>query len=242
MKPYTFIILAGLALAIAPLQAAITLSVTGTAQENKFGFVQGQSYTFNYTLSDSRKPGEFDWGTGGYWSEDTLADDPIFANISGTGLTGNYVRPADNYFSPFTVIYGPGPGLNILAWNDDSSSLGLTAPDGKTPIGTISAYTTGVPSKPFPFTPIPYGLNPADYFASFTGTYPLDPGGSLIRVGDPKFPDTGFAAFTATDLVIGTGAEISAVPEVGNTLWTLLLVGSAASLRFRSERLTLRRG
>ncbi len=207
-KKYIFVLLTvGLMgqLAFADL---IQISITGTAESTTMGYTSGQSYTFNWVVNDGYTAGSgddyFD-STDNYWASEQTSDPVLWASISGDGLVGTYSRPSGNPEDPYDSLESVNDDdidiFYLLASNDnneDTSNLGLTV-NGRDLL-EISATDIDIGvNLDFPGT---YS-NPADYWATYAGTYTPEPGGSVL-IYDKTWAGIYFTA---------TGITIQAIPE-----------------------------
>lgn len=185
----------------------ILFSVTGTANENRLGYTQGESYTFTLILNSSflNNASCLFSADQNYWGEDTLDDTAVWTDVAGDGLTGSYVRPADDYFAPYAFLFtvAASQSLTLGALNDASGGvIGLQA--GGEDINSLYVDSL-VLGDIFTF-PASY-TDPAVYFAGGLGTYAAL-GGEISLTG----AETGSLIFTATSVTI------EAVPEPASAL------------------------
>ena len=227
MKSRTIAIIASVATSLAathPLQAAVSLTVHATANGDNLGYVKGQSYSFTWTLNDTASaaniPAASFSGTSSGWYAELTTEDSPFSNLSGTGFTGSYVRPALNSSDPWEMLTVQGTNqLSLFVSADFSDGLGVTTPDAT----QIKSIACSLSSPEFAFIHSGTWSNPSDYFEAFIGTYSINSIQSNFVSGGQLF--------TPTSLEIG---EVSAVPETATTLPTMALVAGGLLIRRRS--------
>lgn len=212
----------------AGLSAQVTFTVHTTARYSIYGYTAGQNVTFSFVLSDelpNQAPSSFiAWQN--FWAESDAAQNPLWATVSGTGLTGNFLAASASNGSPSSITMiksesGPDD-LHFLATNPDLvGSMGLSLPDG-TPLRSITASFENVTDFTYPgvFT------NPADYFAAYVGTYtPEAPYSMLVVVPVGTLDGGGTSLFTVDEVVISMGG-----PSIPEPTTFALLFGCSALL------------
>lgn len=202
MKPkYGMMILAAALVVVGSYADPVQVSVTGTAISTAMGYTSGQSYTFNWILSDGYTGGSADNfpSYANLWHSAITADPLLWTSFSGDGLSGTYTRATGTSTAPYDYISADSGGLYLHAGNQDpsGSSIGLTV-DG-TEVLTVYAYSLGIPGLDYSDTAF---VNPASWLAGYTNTYTLSSGG--IRVRDETYTDIFFTP---------TSATIQAIPE-----------------------------
>lgn len=201
---------------------SIQFSLTGTADSSQYGYISGQSYTFNWIVNSgfmNNASSQFT-ANNNFWTDEFVSQAPIFSDLSGDGLTGSWQRPVLNEVDPYSYInvwYNHGTHtLILLAANDSDYSIGLQA-NGTNVWGMDAFIQIGnIFNFPASYT------DPNDYFASFTGTY--TPNNSTMWL----YPVIGSSlTFTPTSL------SISTIPEPSTALLTGL---GLVALFFRRRR------
>ena len=219
-------ILTALLLCTTAQTAPIQFSITGTADETTMGYTLGQSYTFIWILNDAYTSGSGDdyfSTTYNSWMAEQTSDPVLWSSVSGDGFLGTYSRPSGNSEDPYdnleTVNDQDGDTFSLLASNDNNentSDLGLTV-DG-VDLLEISADQIDI-GVDFAFSGA-YS-NPADYWATYAGTYtPTD--GYIVILNE----EGSEIKLTPTSVTIGT------VPEPA----TALLMAFVAGLGFIIRR------
>lgn len=192
-----------------PVQAQLQFSVTATAGGSSFGYLEGESYTFNF-LSFPSYPdtpsSSFDPETGYVqWVENGIADPQMWDSLFGTGLTGSYIYMQDISDFPYAAINAVGNGLGAAAYNDPSD-IGLMTLDGTPLLGVaFSAAGGDLPA----FATLAAYQDPVAYFASYAGTYSPTSGGISLSTSGTTLN------FTTNSVTVTTVPEPSA--------WALML-------------------
>ncbi|MBU1694507.1 MAG: hypothetical protein KKC51_11155 [Verrucomicrobia bacterium] len=171
---------AALVIMLGVARADVVFSVTGTANESKWGYVNGQSYTFYWTLnpSFSETPYCSFSDTINLWADETVSDTPTFTDCGGDGLTGEWVRPTAGEGDPYSSVQVndvSGHEVSLLADMDANYGIGLQA--GGNDLRTLVAYGLN-PGITFSF-PESY-TNPSAYFVNYSGTHALSQGTILL--------------------------------------------------------------
>jgi hypothetical protein len=212
-------LLAGLFLAVlgAEARAQVVFSVSGTANATGSGFTAGQAVTFNFTLTGASLAGNvansFNAGVSNQWWEDITSDTQMFTSVSGTGLSGTFMRATATSGDPFSYIQTLPNQLTFTdgAESAITNSIGLVA--GGTPVNYILAGNLdwGVTFS----TPGTYG-SPSAFFTALSGTHALNSGG----YADIQLTNGTVINFTMTSLTI------TSVPEP--SVMALLILGLPA--------------
>lgn len=179
-------------------------TVTGTATSTSSGYNIGQPYTFVFTLGPSFQ----DNGTTYYysnrnlWSEETTGDNQLWATITGTGVTGAFIRPTALSTDPYSMLRtwdgGAADELMMRVDADTTTDIGLKTPGGQA-VSHVVANMTGVTNFAFTST----YTQPTTYFSAYLGNYV--PASTVeMAVGLSTGATVGFTA---------TGVTIAAVPE-----------------------------
>ena len=203
----------------------IQISVTGSAAANRFGYVEGQSYTFNWIINESYSgnPGDNFHSTVNQWIEQTTAHAMVFSSISGDGITGTFTQPSDSFDAPtsdLTILDGSSDKFFALA-GSKSGSTGIGTQMNGTDMRGMQAYALEIVEfvNPAALT------NPTSYFAEYTGTYV--PTSGLVYLGSTS---NGFLDFLATSVTIET------IPEPASATLIAIFGGGAALFRRRFHR------
>lgn len=173
-----------LALTCAAQATPMAISVTGTANSDTAGFVAGQSYTFTLTLNEGGnnfyRSSNIVGNRQTTWREELVTDSSMIAGITGTGLSGTYVRPTHADWAPYCDIYVyqwsvDRSDLNFDMWLGDDSGevgIGLMAPDGTSSVGAIGfgAYTGNLPFA------VSENVDLSTYLSAYKGTYTVGGG------------------------------------------------------------------
>jgi hypothetical protein len=183
---------------------AVTLKFIGTADDTMFAYTEGQAVSFTFEINDATLNGEvmsalFYW----FWMDDSYSSDvDLWSSISGTGLTGSWVRPSSADIAPYSLIEvnEPGDALQVSASNSTvDGNIGLSS--GGTPLKAI-VINVGLPAIDGTWT----GTLPdaTDYFESLEGNHSLSDSYTCYVC---DYTATQFCYFTLSKL------EISTVPE-----------------------------
>jgi hypothetical protein len=190
--------------------APISFSVTGTAKTNLYGYVTGQSYTFNWIMNVdfTNNASSFFNSVDNYWSDELVSEAPIFTDVSGDGLTGSWQRPIVAEDDPYSVIEAGNDfgthHFTLRADTDGAYSIGLQA-NGTDVVGIEAAVLRigNIFSCPGSYT------DPTSYFAGLTGTYTPIFGLISLYTVNPEV-----LSFTPTSVTI------SAIPEPSTAFLT----------------------
>jgi len=185
----------------------IQISITGTASSSALGYTTGQSYTFNWLLSETYTQHDYDWfSSDGLQYTEMVGGDPLlFSEVSGDGISGTYIASG----APYTYIGGWATGgahFSFLAGTENSGAapMGLTA-NGEG-VRFVEANNITIGDLVFPESYV----RPTDFFAGYTGTYVS--GGEMVL----KSSLAGNVNFTPTSVTI------AAVPEPATALSLVL--------------------
>lgn len=157
-------------------------------------------------------------GGGIYWEQFDTSDPVLWRTVSGTGLTGTYVDPAD----PFSYVLANDSGFFGFQASSDNidENIGLLSPDGSPLLCICADLNTGV------IFAEPVGNQTAEeYFANYVGSVPVDPGMELMMEG----VGGGMAHFEVTGFTISMVPEPSTGVLMGLGLTGLLLRRRRAS-------------
>ncbi|MBN2162907.1 MAG: hypothetical protein JXR25_08810 [Pontiellaceae bacterium] len=177
----------------------IMVSVTGTADSTALGYTLGESYTFNWTVSDTYSGSVNDFFGSAYnsWFVDTTSDPWLWADLSGDGLSGTYSRPSGNSWAPSDQLYVDSDMFVFYAGNEDSSStMGLTV--NGVEVGYFYC-DINIPDVDYSDTEF---VKPATWLATYAGTYAQS--GSYIEL---------YAVNDDTVTFTPTSVTVQAVPE-----------------------------
>jgi hypothetical protein len=198
------------------VRAQVTITITATANSTAEGYTATNPYTFVFTSGPSfanTTSSIFDATLQGYGEEVSSTDDQLWSSISGTGLNGSYVRPANSIGDTSSQLHAgqiddPFYYLQIKAVAEVSDIGNTTLND--TAVNFILVYADGGTLPAFAF-PEAY-VDPIAYFASYNGTY------TGFNTG-PSYADqvfvyyshsAGLVQFNITSITI---SATSAVPE-----------------------------
>ncbi|MBS0633396.1 MAG: PEP-CTERM sorting domain-containing protein [Verrucomicrobia bacterium] len=216
--------------AAARAQVTFTFTTTAPGNASAYGYTDGASYTFAFTMVGDypENPDAFYSSGGHYWVDESLSrDDNIFTAINGSGLAGAYVRPTYSDEAPLAYVYILDVGSPLwfisATSNDSGMPLGLLTPLGTSITNIIASASSGLPVTPHP----EIYITPEDYFAPFAGTY-NSIGGNLQL----DFDDAGNLEFLISSLTISVGTP-TPVPEPATTAALLGAAGLAVALGLR---------
>lgn len=203
----------------------IEIHVTGTADSTDWGYTQGQSYTFTWTLNDAYT-GAYDTFDPDFtsWTVETVNHPLLWTNVSGDGLQGTYSRPSGDNYAPYDYMtYNSYDEFMLFAGNDSpgTSSMGLTV--NGVDLRYVDAYVNiGSLDHPTSF------VDPATWLSVYEGTYAQSEGSS-ITLSNSNYQSISFTA---------TSVEI--IPEPA-AVSTTVLTALAALFIHRRFRATLPR-
>ena len=243
MSRYRSVVVAvGLFVSLCPLAARaanILISVNGTVSsaDPGMGFTVGQPVTFFWEINDyAPTPPVGKVGSQYEWNEERDTDPALYASVGGTGISGTYRRLPGT--APYETMYaGPnGTGtLEVYSEHDEFSAavnhgLFLTAnPD----YFVDSIYATPVLSAPG-FSGFAIGAtlpNPAEYLASYAGSYTITGGGMNLDTRNINSTSSRLrASFTPTSM------SIAAVPEPSTYAMALAGLGFTGYSMFRRRK------
>lgn len=207
MRPY----LLGLLFA-ASASANTTLTFNGTITAGPAFVGEAVSYTFE--LSDNPAAAS----SFPYYYDESLSDVDLYNNISGSFITGNWVRPTVGFTDPKSYISVASDTLIISAENNASYNIGLSF-NGS----FINLITIGIRFSNDPLTePV------SDYSQLFSGTsgvYTVTNIGSYISMSDSSFYTLNISGLTIN------AAPIPEPSTYGLALGGLALVGAAIRRR-----------
>lgn len=194
-------------------QAAVTFTITGTANQTAFGYTEGQAVTFTFVTNDAfTGTHNFEENLTSWYEDGEVEGTQLWASIAGTGLTGAYssvptqasisvgdANPSDGFTDEF--IY-----LGAMA-NSYEDGVGLFMPNGEAiswiPFGLLVVGTEDSHVTSY--------IDIMTYFSEFAGNYPN------YNTSDPDF---GFMSLQAVDTqeqigftVNNLNISVSSVPE-----------------------------
>lgn len=197
---------------------AIQISFTGTATSDNYGYIAGESYTFDFTVNSAfteTSYSAFD-GTMNYWVDEFVSDTPIFTDVSGDGMTGSWQRPVAAEGDPWNNIetrtWTGQPELAVIASNDGDYPIGLQIGGVDVESVTAMARIGNIFSFPGTYT------NPAAYFAGLTGTYPANGEYLFIYTVNPQV-----MGFSINSVTIGVIPEPATAALMACAGWALLM-------------------
>ncbi len=224
MKTALRSLLAPFALLVATLtlSAQVNFTITATADSTELGYTLGQTYTFVYTLSGTVA----DSGTGNHspgassWDEQLFVHSQLFTAVDGTGMGGDFVRPAD----PSSYLWVNTAGtLSVSVAADTGYGTGLTTLGGT----AVQAANFSLQVPAANFLAPGFFVNPADMFAGSAGTYAITSG--AVYVYTAGYLNEVF--FTASSLTISAAA----IPEP-STYAALLGLGALGVAAWRRQK------
>jgi len=212
-------------------RAQVVFTMTGTANQTKFGYTTNQSYTFVFTTGVSFVTGTSLFTTSyNRWYEERTSDSQLWSSITGTGVTGDFVRPVAQSTDPYSFLRTTDSGasdqldLRVDAEGTADVNIGLRGPDNTTALGYVAAqlYPTNFA---FPGTE----SQPTSYFSSYLGTYSLSSGSITVGRSADQYD---VASFTPTSVTIAAVPE----PSTHAALAGLAALAGAIGLRLRNRR------
>jgi hypothetical protein len=145
--------------------AQAVLTVTATPTMGTLGYVEEQTYTFNFVTNASytQNGGDFYFANNfDSWTNYSSSNSPIFSAITGTDLGGTYVISANPVNNGLQI--GQTYFSLILQQN---TGMGLTTPDGKTiQLFNLMFGTTDVNALTYDGT----FISPSDQLLNLPGT------------------------------------------------------------------------
>ncbi len=172
-----FLGLSALLLTAASAQAQIIFTATGTANDTRFGYITGQTYTFSFTTGPSfanNADSYFIAASQNNWTEDFIAEGQLFTSITGPNLTGTLTQPSSTSGDPYSYIVvvkdyeALGADAIDLTVTADVSDIGLTVNGG---LSAVKYITVDLSRSGTTFTYAGSYVDPITYFQGFTGTY-----------------------------------------------------------------------
>ncbi|MCF7689447.1 MAG: PEP-CTERM sorting domain-containing protein [Cephaloticoccus sp.] len=192
-------ILHGLLCPLAVMAQTVTVTFNGTADDATNGFAINDSVEFVIVINDSAPAGPivadaFNWA-------ETISSAPLFTAISGSGITGTYIKPSNldwfNYQSEIE-LYEPN-GIYIHPFYAGGADMGIDLNGNNAAAMTFSATLSG----------LDYGNIGGDapaispYLSNYAGTYATTWSDGYIQTS------AALTNFTFTSVTIAT----TAVPE-----------------------------
>ncbi|MBU3664631.1 MAG: PEP-CTERM sorting domain-containing protein [Chthoniobacterales bacterium] len=214
-------------LAFVPVQAAIIFTVNGTVTTAAAGWNLNDPVTFTWTLAGNT-PEASAGATTMTWSEELSTQPVLFANVTGTGLTGTYTRPVQFLGSPYSFLQVNLEPATLIYAGTDAEFIGLYAPNSSqvfrvfANVGAAFGYAMQNPAP-----------SPDTYFPSYLGTY-SSVTTSSYPIQSSVSTASGTMEFSPTSFTISQVTE--PVPEPGTWVAAALLAGGAAFVRWRKRR------
>ncbi|MBW8782268.1 MAG: PEP-CTERM sorting domain-containing protein [Verrucomicrobia bacterium] len=202
LRVRALLVVSGLVVA-SSIQAAVVFTVSGTARSSLYGYTAGQSVVFTFTTNDgyAGQHSLFETDTS-QWDFEGTGTGQLWASISGTGLTGQFI-PASDTGSEVEVVYESDPGnkdgIGLFAVSD--SGLGLFSPSGDalSLIGLSIFEDRTLGNHPASYVDI------TSYFSGYVGDIPFS--SSALGLSVAGFSEGMY--FDVTQMNIST----SAIPE-----------------------------
>ena len=164
------------------LPAQTTISLSGAASATAHGYDMGDVVTITFTINNdfsdnvnsSFLPG------GANWLESTTADDQLYLNIVGTGLTGSYTRPVSAFEEPQSwMSLSATDVFGLRAESDNAVNTGLFTPSGSAV--TSIAFVDLFMDNWNPVNPMSY-IAPGDFLSSLGGSYAINMTSNTIQL------------------------------------------------------------
>lgn len=208
-------------------QAAIIFTVTGTVTTAAAGWNLNDPVSFTWTMAGN-SPDTQGGATDTIWYEELNTQPALFADVTGTGLTGTYTRPVQQLGSPWSFVQVNTEPAVLVSAGTDAEFIGLYAPNNSQVLQILG----NVQTPAFGFLIINPAPSPDTYFADYLGTYsPVST--STYPVANSVRTSGGTMVFSPTSFTI---AETSpAVPESGTWAAAALLLGGAGLMRWRKR-------
>ncbi len=210
--------------------AQVVFTVHATANGDALGYLEGQSYSFTFTLNNSfgNSGSSVFNATRNSWQEEFIADGPLWLDVDGGGLGGGYSLSDNAEDAPSAMLRVNDPGEFILSVGTNAflGNIGLTAPDASDVAGIEFVLLIDTTGFAFPGS---YSA-PGGYFAGLEGTHPAT-GVGTARVFGPVVFSGSQAEFTFTSLTISAAA----IPEPSSAA-VLAGLGACALVNTRRRR------
>ncbi len=203
MKILSTIAVTCAALVLASTASAINVTLTfiGTSDTTNFGYTSGQNVSFSIVLNDAVMTTQtFASDLAVFQDELVSANNDIFSSISGTGLTGAWVRPTLNEGDPYSrVSYSSSGNLYFIADTDGDYGMGLSVSGTE-----LTRINFNVTLTDFAPSGLDSTTNPCTFLSSYAGTYDVS---DTVRVDING----------VLNLFTFSQVQISAVPEPSQT-------------------------
>ncbi|MCF3650302.1 hypothetical protein [Synoicihabitans lomoniglobus] len=185
-------------------------TITGQAESTNLGYVQGNTYTFSFTMNDNfANANAYDTSFDdrhNWWREELTGNDQLFLDVTSSSLSGTYQRPTLAAGDPSSEIK-TDENYDSLTMTIDSNLetlSGLTSPDGT---GIHMFYAQNLESDGWNLTADSTAYEVGDYFSSLDGSYSIGYGKFFMNT-----PSSGYIQFNVGGNSVAV-SHISAVPE-----------------------------
>lgn len=230
-------VLSALLLTVPAGAAPISFTFSGTFDTSGIGYVGGQPFSFTFLLNDyapTTPAGYLTADSGGTgvvaWIDNAPGVPQVWANVTGTGLSGQWVPEVTSASQIALAVTAQGSGANASLTVAAHSGVGVLVNGNSHLVDlhfalVLDPYIVTLPGPAG--TSIP--PDPTDFFANFLGNYARDPVftpfGRMVVVGESPLH------FTADRVTISAVPE-SRVPEPGMSL----LIASGCLLLVAARR------
>jgi hypothetical protein len=180
--------------------AHYAFTVSGTSQQTEAGYANGQSVNFTLSGSGFVNGDSTYHGSDVLWTEESLSHDVLFDSLTGTGLSGSWIRPSAEEDSPYSYLMLSESYITAFLFSDGNIPSGITTESGVIVYGFLIGLDTPAATFILPSgEPVP---SVETVVADNVGTHQVS--GTIVL-----FTDQGNLLFSATSVTFAA----TAIPE-----------------------------